>query len=179
MIFTMIFSGGIIPTYLVIKSLGLINTYWALWLPGLVSTYNMLILRTYFENIPTEIDEAARMDGCSEVRLLLKIILPVSMPVLATLALFYGVAFWNTFMSMLIYINDTDKYNLTVLVQKMIQNQSALQQSMIVQPDDQTHIVEEGAKAAGVIVMVAPMLLVYPFLQKYFIKGVMIGSVKG
>ncbi|WP_409341503.1 carbohydrate ABC transporter permease [Paenibacillus sp. MBLB4367] len=179
MIFTMIFSGGLIPSYLIVKSLGLINTYWAIWLPALVSTYNMLVLRTYFEGIPQEIDEAARMDGCGEYRLLLQIILPVSMPVIATLTLFYGVAFWNTFMSMLLYINSTDKYNLTVLVQNMIQSQSALQQSLIVQPDDQSHIVEEGVKAAGVIVLIVPMLLVYPFLQKYFIKGVMIGSVKG
>ncbi|BBH20283.1 ABC transporter permease [Paenibacillus baekrokdamisoli] len=179
MIFTMIFSGGIIPTYLVIQSLGLVNSYWALWLPALVSTYNMLLLRTYFENIPSEIDEAARMDGCSETRLLLQIVLPVSMPVLATLSLFYGVAFWNIFLSMLIYINDTDKQNLTVLVQKMIQSQSVLQQSVTVQPDDQVHVVEEGIKAAGVIVLIAPMLIVYPFVQRYFVKGVMLGSVKG
>ncbi|CAN7287150.1 MULTISPECIES: carbohydrate ABC transporter permease [unclassified Paenibacillus] len=179
MIFTMIFTGGIIPTFLVIQNLGLVNSYWALWLPGLVSTYNMLLLRTYFENIPSEIDDAARMDGCSEVRLLLQVVLPISMPVLATLTLFYGVAYWNIFMSMLIYINDTDKHNLTVLVQQMIQSQSVLQQTMMVQPDDQVHVVEEGIKAAGVIVMITPMLVVYPFLQKYFVKGVMLGSVKG
>ncbi|THF73524.1 carbohydrate ABC transporter permease [Cohnella fermenti] len=179
MIFTMIFTGGVIPTFLVIQGLGLVNSYWALWLSSLVSTYNMLILRTYFENIPSEIDDAARMDGCGETRLLLRIILPVSMPVLATLTLFYGVAFWNVFMSMLIYINDTDKHNLTVLVQQMIQSQSVLQQSMMVQPDEQVHVVEEGIKAAGVLVMIAPMLLVYPFLQRYFVKGVMLGSVKG
>ncbi|NOU86538.1 ABC transporter permease subunit [Paenibacillus sp. LMG 31460] len=179
MIFTMIFTGGIIPTFLVIQSLGLVNSYWALWLPGLVSTYNMLLLRTYFENIPSEIDDAARMDGCSEVRLLLQVVLPISMPVLATLTLFYGVAYWNIFMSMLIYINDTDKHNLTVLVQQMIQSQNILQQTMMVQPDDQVHVVEEGIKAAGVIVMITPMLVVYPFLQKYFVKGVMLGSVKG
>ncbi|CAN7263283.1 carbohydrate ABC transporter permease [Paenibacillus sp. LjRoot153] len=178
MIFTMIFTGGIIPTFLVIQSLGLVNSYWALWLPGLVSTYNMLLLRTYFENIPSEIDDAARMDGCSEVRLLLQVVLPISMPVLATLTLFYGVAYWNIFFSMLIYINDTDKHNLTVLVQQMIQNQSVLQQTLV-QPDDQVHVVEEGIKAAGVIVLITPMLVVYPFLQKYFVKGVMLGSVKG
>jgi putative aldouronate transport system permease protein len=119
------------------------------------------------------------MDGCSEVRLLLQVVLPISMPVLATLTLFYGVAYWNIFMSMLIYINDTEKHNLTVLVQQMIQSQSVLQQTMMVQPDDQVHVVEEGIKAAGVIVMITPMLVVYPFLQKYFVKGVMLGSVKG
>lgn len=179
MIFTMIFSGGLIPTYLVIQGLGLVNSYWAIWLPGVISTYNMLILRTYFEQIPVEMEEAARMDGCGEIRLLVKILLPVSLPVLATLSLFYGVAYWNVFFSMLIYINDSTKLNLSVLVQQMIQSQSVLQQSLLTQPDEQVHVVEEGVKAAGIIVLVFPMLVVYPFIQKYFVKGVMIGSVKG
>ncbi|WP_426452480.1 carbohydrate ABC transporter permease [Paenibacillus sp. S-38] len=179
MIFTMIFSGGLIPTYLVVQSLGLIDSYWAIWLPGLVSTYNMLILRTYFEQLPIEMEEAARMDGCGEVRLLVQVLLPVSMPVLATLSLFYGVAYWNVFFSMLIYINDSTMQNVSVLVQQMIQSQSVLQQGMLVQPDDQVHVVEEGIKAAGIIVLIVPMLIVYPFIQKYFVKGVMIGSVKG
>ncbi|MBD0378552.1 carbohydrate ABC transporter permease [Paenibacillus sedimenti] len=179
MIFTMIFSGGLIPTYLVIQGLGLVDSYWAIWLPGLVSTYNMLILRTYFEQIPSEIEEAARIDGCGEVRLLAQVLLPISMPVIATLCLFYGVAYWNVFFSMLIYINDSTMQNLSVLVQQMIQSQSVLQQGLLAQPDDQVHVVEEGVKAAGVIVLIAPMLIVYPFIQKYFVKSVMIGSVKG
>ncbi|AFH60328.1 carbohydrate ABC transporter permease [Paenibacillus caseinilyticus] len=179
MIFTMIFSGGLIPTYLVVQGLGLIDSYWAIWLPGLVSTYNMLILRTYFEQIPSEIEEAARMDGCGEVRLLAQVLLPISMPVIATLSLFYGVAYWNVFFSMLIYINDSTLQNLSVLVQQMIQSQSVLQQGMLAQPDEQVHVVEEGVKAAGIIVLITPMLIVYPFIQKYFVKGVMIGSVKG
>ncbi|MGF7033667.1 putative aldouronate transport system permease protein [Paenibacillus mucilaginosus] len=179
MIFTMIFSGGLIPTYLVVQSLGLINSYWAIWLPGLVSTYNMLILRTYFEQLPAEMEEAARMDGCGEVRLLAQVLLPVSMPVIATLSLFYGVAYWNVFFSMLIYINDSTMQNVSVLVQQMIQSQSVLQQGQLVQPDAQVHVVEEGIKAAGIIVLIVPMLIVYPFIQKYFVKGVMIGSVKG
>ncbi|PYI57478.1 carbohydrate ABC transporter permease [Paenibacillus flagellatus] len=179
MIFTMIFSGGLIPTYLTVQALGLVDTYWAIWLPGLVSTYNMLILRTYFEQIPSEIEDAARIDGCGEVRLLVRVLLPISLPVIATLTLFYGVAYWNVFFSMLIYINDSTMQNLSVLVQQMIKNQSALQQSMLVQPDEQAHVVEEGIKSAGIVVLVAPMLIAYPFVQKYFVKGVMIGSVKG
>jgi putative aldouronate transport system permease protein len=176
-VFTMLFSGGLIPTYLVVKSLGLINSYWAIWLPGLLSTYNMLVMRTFFENIPEEIEEAARIDGCNEIRLLLQIFLPLSMPVIATLVLFYGVGYWNSFMSVLIYINQTDKYNLTVLVQQMIQSQSLLQE--LVSEGEPVQVVPESLKAAGILVMVIPMLVVYPFLQKYFVKGVMLGSVKG
>jgi putative aldouronate transport system permease protein len=176
-VFTMLFGGGLIPHYLVIKSLGLINTYWAIWLPGLLSTYNMLVMRTFFENVPEEIEEAARIDGCNEMRLLVQIFLPLSLPVIATLVLFYGVGYWNSFMSVLIYINQTDKYNLTVLVQQMIQSQSLLQE--LVNEGEPVQIVPESLKAAGILVMVIPMLVVYPFLQKYFVKGVMIGSVKG
>jgi putative aldouronate transport system permease protein len=119
------------------------------------------------------------MDGCSEWRMLLQIMLPLSMPALATLTLFYGVGFWNSFMSVLIYINETDKYNLTVLVQQMIKKQSLLQELVAVQPDDVANLTPEGMKAAGVIVLTIPMMIVYPFLQKYFVKGVMLGSIKG
>lgn len=177
MVFTMLFSGGLIPTYLVVKSLGLLNSYWALWLPALVSTYNLLIMRSFFENIPEEIDEAARMDGCTELGLLARIYLPLSKPMLATLTLFYGVSFWNSFMNVLIYINETSRYNLTVLVQNMIQSQDLLQE--IVASGEQIQIIPESLKAAGVIVMVIPMLAVYPLLQKYFVKGITLGSIKG
>ncbi|MNO18163.1 L-arabinose transport system permease protein AraQ [compost metagenome] len=180
-VFTMLFSGGLIPTYLVVKSLGLINSYSALWLPGLISAYNLLIMRTFFENIPDEIDDAARIDGCSEMGYLLRIVLPLSTSVIATLTLFYGVGYWNSFMNVLIYINETDKYNLTVLVQNMIKSQSLLQEIVNtgVTDDVQLSIVPESLKSAGVLVMVLPMLAVYPFVQKYFVKGVMLGSVKG
>ncbi|WP_144933912.1 carbohydrate ABC transporter permease [Paenibacillus sp. 32O-W] len=176
-VFTMLFSGGLIPTYLVIKQLGLINTYGALWLPGLISTFNMLIMRTYFDGIPEELDDAARMDGCGEWRYLIQVVLPLSLPVIATLSVFYAVGYWNAFFSVLIYINDTSKYNLTVLVQQMIQSQSLMQE--LNASDMQTFITPEGIKTAGIVVMVLPLLAVYPFLQKYFVKGVMIGAVKG
>jgi len=177
-IFTMIFTGGLIPTYLVVKSLGLIDTYASLWFPLLISTYNTLIMKSSFENIPIEVEEAARIDGCNEWRLLAQVVLPLSLPVLATLTLFYGVNYWNSFMNVLIYINSTEKYNITVLVQQMIQSQTLLLENM--QSDSQTSdLVPEGIKAAGIIVLVLPMVVLYPFLQKYFIKGVMLGSVKG
>ncbi|AEI38933.1 carbohydrate ABC transporter permease [Paenibacillus mucilaginosus] len=178
-VFTMLFAGGTIPTYLVIKELGLVNNYGALWLPALVNTYNMLVLRTFFENIPEELEDAARMDGCGEWRMLIGMMLPLSLPALATLTLFYGVGFWNSFLSVLIYINETDKYNLTVLVQQMIRKQSLLQELVSVQPEDAANLTPEGIKAAGVMVLIIPMMIVYPFLQKYFVKGVMLGSIKG
>ncbi|KRF04183.1 ABC transporter permease [Paenibacillus sp. Soil766] len=181
MVFTILFSGGLIPTYLVVKSLGLMNSYFALWLPALVSTYNMLVMRTFFENIPDEIDDAARIDGCSEISYLVRIVLPLSLPVIATLTLFYGVSYWNMFMNVLIYIHDTSRFNLTVLVQNMIQSQSLLQELLNsgVTSGVQSQVVPESLKAAGVLVVVLPMLAVYPFLQKFFVKGVMLGSVKG
>ncbi|TVY01866.1 carbohydrate ABC transporter permease [Paenibacillus cremeus] len=178
-IFTMIFSVGLIPNYLLLKSLGLLNGYGALWLPGLVSVWNLMVLRSFFEALPEELEEASRIDGCSEWRLIVQIVMPLSLPVLAALSLFYGVAHWNAFMSVLIYINDAKKLNLTVLVQQLIQNQSLMQEMANTQPEMAMKLTSEGMKAAGVIVMTLPMLIVYPFIQKYFVKGVMIGAVKG
>lgn len=178
MVFTMLFSGGVIPTYLVVKNLSLIDSYWSLWLTGFISTYNMLLMRSYFENIPHEVEEAARIDGCNDVSLLVRIILPLSLPMLATLALFYGINYWNAFMSVLMYINKTDLQNLTVVVQAML-NKNDLLNSPSLNPEEQAMVATEMVKAVGVVVMVVPMLMVYPFLQKYFVKGVMLGSVKG
>ncbi|WP_178019575.1 carbohydrate ABC transporter permease [uncultured Paenibacillus sp.] len=179
MVFTMLFGAGLIPMYLVVKSLGLVDSYYAIWLPGLISTYNMLVMKSFFENLPDEIDEAARMDGCGEIRLLAQVILPLSMPMLATLTLFYGVGFWNAFMNVLIYINDTSKYNMSVLVQQMVRSQSVLTETFYSQSEDLGKITPDSIKSAGVMLMIIPMLIVYPFLQKYFVKGVMIGSIKG
>ncbi|MBA2938607.1 carbohydrate ABC transporter permease [Paenibacillus sp. CGMCC 1.16610] len=178
-IFTMLFSAGLIPTYLLLKSLGLLNNYGALWLPGLVSVWNLMVLRSFFEALPEELEEASRIDGCSEWRLIMQIVLPLSIPVVAALSLFYGVSHWNAFMNVLIYINDASKLNLTVLVQQLIQNQTLMQEMANTQPEMAMKLTPEGMKAAGVIVMTLPMLIVYPFLQKYFVKGVMIGAVKG
>lgn len=177
MVFTMMFTGGMIPTYLVVKAFGLIDSYWALWIPALINTYNLLVMKTFFENIPDELEEAAKMDGCGPWRQLLLIILPLSKPVLATLALFYAVSFWNLFLNVMLYINQSDRYNLAVLVQQMIQNQQLLQE--LVLTGAAVDVVSESLKAASVLVMMAPMLIVYPFLQKYFVKGVMLGAVKG
>lgn len=179
-VFTMLFGIQAIPAFLVNRSLGIVNTYWALWLPGLVSAYNMLVLKSFFEQIPEEMAEAAQMDGCGEWRLLGQIILPLSMPVLATLTLFYGVGYWNVFQSVLININDARKFNLSVLVQNMIANQSLLQSLNNLQPHEAEELLTpQSIRSAGIVIMIVPLLIVYPFLQKYFVKGVMIGAVKG
>ncbi len=178
-IFTMLFGAGMIPSYLLVKSLGLIDTYGALWLPGLVSVWNLLVLRSFFEGLPEELEEAARIDGSSEWRLIVQILLPLSLPVLAALSLFYGVAHWNTFMNVLLYMNSSDKWNLSVLVQQLFQNQQFFDEMNNTRQDLAVVLTPEGVKAAGVIIMTLPMLIVYPFLQRFFVKGVMIGAVKG
>ncbi|NQX48527.1 carbohydrate ABC transporter permease [Paenibacillus tritici] len=178
-VFTMLFTGGLIPTYLVVSSLGLVDSYAALWLPALVSTYNMMIMRSFFENIPEELVEAARIDGSGEWRLLAGIILPLSLPVLATIGLFYGVYYWNSFFNVMIYMNSPEKINLTVLIQQMVKSQSVLQELNTMNSQEAVNITPEGIKAAGIMVMVIPMLVVYPLLQRYFVKGVTIGAIKG
>jgi len=178
-VFTMLFSAGLIPNYLLVNALGLIDSYWAIWLPGLVSAYNLLVLRTFFEGIPEELFESAKIDGCGDWRLVARIVLPLSLPVLATLSLFYGVGHWNSFFNVLIYINDPLKHNLSVLVQNMIRSQSLLQEITFQDPEALKYVAEESIKSAGIVVMVLPMLVVYPFLQRFFVKGVLIGSIKG
>jgi putative aldouronate transport system permease protein len=178
-VFTMLFGGGLIPSFMVIKELGLINSYAAIWLPSLVSAFNMMIMRTFFLNIPSELEDAARMDGCGEYRMLLQIFLPLSLPVLATLTLFYSVGYWNQFLTVLLYINDAKKYNLTVLVQNMVASQQLLQQINTFQAEDSVSMTPEAIKAGAVVILLLPLMIVYPFLQKYFVKGALVGAVKG
>jgi putative aldouronate transport system permease protein len=178
-LFTMLFSGGLIPTYLVVKTLGLVNSYGALWLLGLVSVFNMLVVKNFFEGLPKELEEAAKIDGCGEWGIFIRMAIPLSVPVLAAVGLFYGVGFWNSFMNVMIYINKSSMLNLTVLIQQMIQSQSLLTEINNLQSEDQRMLTPESIKSAGIIVMVVPMLVVYPFVQKYFVKGVMIGAIKG
>lgn len=178
--FTMLFSGGMIPTFLLVKQLGLLDSIWALIIPGAISAWNLLIMKNYFQSIPAELEESASIDGASPSRVLFTIILPVSMPVIAAIALFYGVAHWNNYFDAILYINTQSNQVLQVFLRTML-NGSSLQQ---VQGADNfaTHIgmvTEESVKMATVIASVLPMLLIYPFLQKYYVKGVLIGSVKG
>ncbi|PFO06425.1 ABC transporter permease [Bacillus sp. AFS076308] len=178
-VFSMLFSGGMIPTYIVVKSLGLLDSYWALILPIAINPFNLVIVKTFFQNIPVELEEAAKIDGCTEVGIFWRIMLPLSKPVLATFALFYAVAIWNDFFSALLYISDNTKWPVQVLLQQIIllsQSQigdAASMGSSYVEPPDQS------LKLAVVVIATLPILIVYPFLQKHFAKGMLLGSVKG
>ncbi|MBC7884472.1 MAG: carbohydrate ABC transporter permease, partial [Saprospiraceae bacterium] len=178
-VFTMLISGGILPNFMLMKSLGLINSYGSIWLITLISTYNVLIMKSFFQNIPIELSEAASVDGCGEFRLLVQIILPLSKALLATMTLFYMVANWNEFLNTLMFIGDPKKYTLTVVVQEMIRNSSMLTDAAFMDPEVAKNMTGEGIQAAGIFVMMIPMLCAYPFLQKFFVKGVMLGSIKG
>ena len=175
--FTMIFSGGMIPTYLVVKMFGLVDTIWALIIPSLLNVYNMIIMRTFFEGIPEELEDAAKIDGCSEWKTLLKIVLPVSKPALASIGLFYAVWHWNSFFDVVFYITKRELWPLQTLLREVVLTMSMaeLNASMadLATPPSSSVI------AATVMVSTIPILVVYPFLQKYFVKGVMIGAVKG
>ncbi|NOU74573.1 ABC transporter permease subunit [Paenibacillus sp. LMG 31458] len=178
--FTMLFSGGMIPTYLIVKELGLIDSIWSLIIPTALSAWNLIILKNYFQSLPAELEESANIDGAAPIRILFSVILPVSGPVIAAIALFYGVAHWNSYFDAILYINSDAKQVLQVFLRTMLQS-SSLQQ---VQGTESLAssiglVTEESVKMATVVVSVIPMLLVYPFLQKYYVKGVMVGSIKG
>ena len=173
----MIFSGGMIPTYLVVKSFKLNNTIWALIVPSLLNVYNMIIMRTFFEGIPDDLEEAARIDGCSEWKTLIKIILPVSKPTLASISLFYAVWHWNAFFDVVLYITDRKLWPLQTLLREVVLTMSMAE--LNAQMADVATPPSSSVIAATVMVSTVPILVVYPFLQKYFVKGVMVGAVKG
>ncbi|PWW33753.1 MULTISPECIES: carbohydrate ABC transporter permease [Paenibacillus] len=177
-IITMFFSGGIIPEYLLIRDLHLLNSVWALILPGLVSPFNLIILISFFRGIPESLEESAEIDGSSHIHTLFKIILPLSMPVLATLALFYAVGRWNGFQDSLMYINDPKLYPLQLKLFQMVQNNMVSELTQM-EGANRTPLTPESLKAATVIFATVPILLVYPWLQRYFVSGAMLGAVKG
>lgn len=188
MTFTMFFSGGIIPTYLLVSGLGMRDTIWSLIMPAAVSVYNVILMRTYFMNsVPDEIIQAAKIDGCSEIRALTAVVLPLSKPILVTIALFYGVGHWNQFFQALIYISDKDKFPLQLVLRNMLLMGNNAMTSMLsggMSGENAKYLAElmqqiEILKYAVIIVSVLPVLLVYPFLQKFFMKGIMMGSLKG
>lgn len=180
-VFTMYFSGGLMPTYMVVNKLGLINTRWAMIIPSAMSTYNMIIARTYMVNsIPDELYEAAQIDGCSPFKYLLKVIVPLSKPILAVLALYYGIAKWNNYFDAMLYINDASLQPLTIVLREiLIQNQ--IDPTMLTDASALSKLqgMTELLKYAVIVVASVPVLAIYPFVQKYFVKGVAIGAVKG
>lgn len=177
-VFTMFFTGGMIPTYLVVKGLGLTNTMWAIVLPSAVSVYNLIIMRTFFQGIPFELQESAIIDGASDFQILLRIILPLSKPILAVMTLFYAVTHWNAFFDALIYLTDRSKYPLQLILREVL-IQSDTSGSEVEADAIEEAMSVEGMKYAVIMVANLPILCLYPFLQKYFVQGVMIGSLKG
>ncbi|MFM9329758.1 carbohydrate ABC transporter permease [Paenibacillus mesotrionivorans] len=177
-IFTMLFGGGMIPTYLVIRELNMLDSFNALIFPGAISAFNLIIVKNFFQELPPEIEEAARIDGCQELSLLWKIVLPLSMPVIATFTLFYAVGHWNNFFSALLYINDPAKWPLQVMLRQIVMLSQAAGDMNSMDPNF-VKPPEQSIKMAVIVVGTLPILCVYPFLQKHFAKGVMIGSVKG
>ncbi len=179
--FTMMFSGGLIPMFLWIQKLHLYDTYWALILPGAVGVYNMIIARTFFQtSIPYDLYESASLDGCSDVRYLLSIVIPLAKPILAVLVMYYGVGYWNQYFNAMIYLADADKMPLQVVLRNIIlQNQ--IDPSTMVDVDQmlQKQGLSELLKYSLIVVSSVPMLILYPFIQKHFVKGVMIGALKG
>ncbi|WP_068496568.1 carbohydrate ABC transporter permease [Paenibacillus kribbensis] len=175
---TMFFSGGIIPEYILVRDLHLLNNMWSLILPGLISPFYLIILISFFNGIPESLGEAAEIDGTSQFGTLIRIVLPLSLPVLATLSLFYGVGRWNGFQDTLMYIQNPDLFPLQLKLYQMIQNNMVSELTRL-EGASGARITPEGLKAASVIFATVPILLVYPWLQRYFVSGVMVGAVKG
>lgn len=179
-IITMLFSGGMIPNYLVVKSLNLLDSYWALIFPGAINAFNLIIIKNFFQEIPLELEEAAKIDGCSDIGIFAKIILPLSKPALASVGLFYAVSHWNDFFNSLIYLNSNEKFPVQIILRQIVllaqganADGSSIDFGLGGAPP------EQAVKMAATIVAIIPILCVYPFVQKYFEQGVMVGAVKG
>lgn len=177
-VFTMLFSGGLIPLYLVVSATGLLNSIGALIVPGLVSTFNMLIMKTYFENLPSEVEEAAKVDGCGDLLTLIRIVLPLSLPIMATMGLFYGVNHWNAYFAGIMYLTDRALMPIQVVLRSMIVAPN-VSSELGVSSGEMVQLPPESIKMATVVVATLPILIVYPFLQKYFVRGMLLGAVKG
>jgi multiple sugar transport system permease protein/putative aldouronate transport system permease protein len=179
--FTMFFNGGMIPTYMLIMKLGMLNTPWALIVPGAIGVFNMIIAKTFIQNsIPLELLDAAKIDGCGDIGYYVKIVLPLSQAIIAVLILFYGVQHWNAYFNAMIYLHNKNLYPLTIFLREILMA-SQIDPGTVDDPEIQMRLADAAAviKYSLIIVTVVPVVIIYPFVQKYFIKGVMIGSVKG
>ena len=181
-LFTMLFSGGLVPTYLLVKNLGLVDTMWAVVLPTAVNAYNMIVARTFFrQTIPKDLQEAAELDGCSDFKFFTKIVIPLSTPIIAVLCLWVAIGLWNGYFNPLIYINSEDKYPLQLILRRILLmaqvdfGNSAVDPRVVMENQYLSQMLRYGT----IIISSLPLMLIYPFVQKYFVKGVMIGAVKG
>ncbi|SKA76120.1 carbohydrate ABC transporter membrane protein 2, CUT1 family [Caloramator quimbayensis] len=180
-LFTMFFGGGLVPEYLLLKKLHMLDTYWALFLPGCISVWNILVIKNFYKGIPDSLEESAKIDGASDLTVFFKIILPLSKPILATIALFLAVGFWNDFFGSIVYIFDKDKWSLQAVLREIITNtqEAMTRQGITIRNENSSNVSQKTLTMATIMVTTVPILIVYPFVQKYFVKGTMIGSVKG
>ncbi|MBR0216574.1 MAG: carbohydrate ABC transporter permease, partial [Clostridia bacterium] len=177
---TLFFSGGMIPMYLTVRSFGMMDTMWALILPGAISTYNMIIIRTAFQSIPESLIESAQLDGANDVIVLFRIVIPLSKATLATMLLFYSVTHWNSYFDAMLYLNKKELYPLQIMLRNMLIGGLFNEETAIAGASaDSVAVTDATLRSAAIIVTTLPILIVYPFVQRYFVKGVMIGSVKG
>jgi len=175
---TMVFHGGLIPIYLLVNELGMMNSMWALIVPGAINTFNMIIMRTSFQGIPVDLEESAKIDGAGDMTVLFRIILPLSMPVVAVMILWYAVGHWNSYFSALVYLRNNELYPLQLVLRDILiaNNTDSMMTGAL---GDDKYAIGETIKYAAIMVSTLPIICLYPFLQKYFIKGVMIGAIKG
>lgn len=173
-VFTMMFSGGIIPTYLVVKQLGMMNTVWAMIMPLMIQTYNLIIMRTFMTSVPESLEEAARIDGCGDFRILLRVVLPLSMPAIATISLFYAVSKWNEFFTAVMYVTDKDIWPLQLFMRAMLIDNEAMYQT----GGDSPFLLGQSIKMASIMISTIPVMMIYPFFQRYFVQGATLGAVK-
>jgi putative aldouronate transport system permease protein len=175
--FTMMFSGGIVPEYMIVRSLGLMNKMSALILPGAISTFNLIIFRNYFQELPKELEESAMIDGAGYLYILIRIILPISMPIIATFVVLYGVGIWNSWFAATLYLRDSTKWPIQVVLRMLTNLSMALGDTTAM--DSDIMLPPVSTKMCTIVIATVPILAVYPFMQKYFTKGILLGSVKG
>jgi len=172
-IFTMLFSAGTIPTYLIVKATGIMNTLWAMILPSLITVYNLIVMKAFFEGLPEELFEAARIDGATEFGVLLKIVMPMSLPIMMTIGMYYAVTHWNAYMVAVLYISDAELRPMQVILRRMLKTANMDTASV------EDVVPAETLRMAAVCFATAPIVIIYPFIQKYFVKGTLAGAVKG
>lgn len=179
--FTMIVNAGLIPNFLLIKDLGLMNTYWAIWLPSAISTWNMLVMKTFFSALPDSLEESALIDGANDLRILWSIALPLSIPSIATITLFYAVGYWNSYFNVTLYISKSGMKVLQQVLHEVVSKVNDVLSQMQADSNDalMQPMASESVQGAAIVIATLPIMCVYPFLQKYFVKGVMIGAIKG
>ncbi|MEF2245460.1 MULTISPECIES: carbohydrate ABC transporter permease [unclassified Paenibacillus] len=177
-VFTLVFHAGILPNYLLIKELNLLNSHWSLILSGLTNAWSLIVIKGFLDSLPSELEDAAKIDGCSDISVFWRIVIPLSMPAIASFVLFFAVAYWNTYFNALIYLSDAKKWTLQVLVKSLVIDSDSNGVGAAGSSDDRV-LPQETIRMASIVLAMLPILVVYPFLQKHFAKGVMLGSVKG